>query len=353
MDTPEEPAGPFVREALLSRDVGGGRVQCCVCERRCRLRQGQRGFCGTRQHLDGRLYTLEYASISSISANPIEKKPLFHFYPGSRALTVGSWSCNFACPWCQNYEISKCRDFARGERVTPQAFMALMRSHACEGTSISFNEPTLLLEYALEVFHLARGEGYYNTFVTNGYMTGEALALLAEAGLDAMNIDIKGDRRAVGRYCGADVEKVWRNARGARERGIHVEITTLVIPGVNDGEGCLRGIAARIREELGADSPWHVTRYVPAYKFRDRMFVPPTSVGALEAAREIGMAEGLHYVYLGNVAGHPYEDTYCPRCGEVLLRRHGVELSWQGLAEEKRCPRCGHDIPIVGRLARP
>ena len=346
----QESGSAFVRESLLAQELGEARVRCCVCERRCNLRPGQQGFCGGRRNVGGRLYTLQYASISSVSVNTIEKKPLFHFHPGSRALTVGSWSCNFTCPWCQNYDISKRRTFERGQFLSPEAFMALMRHHRCQGTSISLNEPTLLLEYALKVFALARRAGYYNTFVSNGYMTEEALGLLIDGGLHAMNIDIKGDREAVGRHCSADVEKVWRNARRARERGLHVEITTLVIPGVNDGQTCLRSIAARIREELGEETPWHLSQYLPAYHFRDRMYVPPTPVETLEAARSLALAEGLRYVYIGNIPGHPHENTYCPGCGELLIRRYSVELLWQGLTADKRCPRCGQAVPIIGPL---
>jgi pyruvate formate lyase activating enzyme len=337
------PAQP-VRPALLQEPVGdpsAGRVRCRTCERRCVLRPGETGWCGTRRNQDGTLVTLIYGIVSSLSANPIEKKPLYHFYPGTVALTSGSWSCNFACPWCQNWEISK-RPPDGGQFYSPEAFVAEAIRYGCQGTSISFNEPTLSLEWALDVFRLARQAGLYNTFVTNGYMTDEALEFLVEAGLDGMNVDVKGDADAVRRYCRADVEVVWRNLRRARERGVWVEVTTLVIPGVNDERGVLAGIAARIAGELGPDTPWHLTRYYPAYRFA----APPTPVETLERAHQEALNAGLRYVYIGNVPGHPAENTYCPSCGEAVIRRWGL---WrvQNDLREGGCPACG--TPIAGR----
>ncbi len=329
---------PFIHKALL-RQLVGERVRCGTCARRCLLKPGQTGWCGTRQNRDGVLVTLTYGLVSSLSANPIEKKPLYHFYPGTLALTAGSWSCNFACPWCQNWEISKSPPVG-GEFYTPERFVAEAVQRRCQGTSISFNEPTLSLEWSLEVFRLARRAGLYNTFVTNGYMTEEALELLAEAGLDGMNVDVKGDREAVRKYCQADDEVVWRNLLRARELGIWVEVTTLVIPGVNDESSVLGKIAARIVRELGRETPWHLTRYYPAYRFT----APPTPVQTLEQARNMAQALGLEYVYIGNVPGHPAENTYCPTCGEMVIQRWGIELV-QNRLREGRCPSCGVAIP--------
>jgi pyruvate formate lyase activating enzyme len=303
------------------------------------MANGEMGFCKTRKNIDGKIYTMTYGNISSVSANPIEKKPFFHFYPGSLALTVGTWSCNFTCPWCQNWDISK--KIGEGKYISPEGFMELMRYYGCQGTSISFNEPTLMLEYSLDVFDLARKNGYYNTLVTNGYMTPEALKMLIDHGLDAMNIDIKGDEGVVKKYCNADVEYVYRNVSEAKRYGIHVEITTLIIPGINDDEDCIREIADRISD---FDAIWHVTRYHPAYKFNRAS----TAIRTLERAREIGVEEGLKYVYIGNVPGHPYENTLCPECGEVLIRRYGLDITDCKFSKnKKKCPRCGEEIPIV------
>jgi len=286
--------------------------------------------------------TLTYGNVSSLSANPIEKKPLHHFYPGSVALTAGSWGCNFGCPWCQNWDISKSPP-REGRYMSPREFVDTAIASACQGTSISLNEPTLSLEWSLDVFKLARDEGLYNTYVTNGYMTSEALDLLATAGLDAMNVDIKGDAEAVRKHCGGtDVEKVWRNCRQAKEQGVHLEITTLVIPSVNHREDALRTIAARISHDLGPEIPWHVTGYYPAYHFH----APPTPLSALERAWQIGKEEGLDFVYLGNVAGHRLENTYCPHCCRLLIERCGLTVV-QNRLHNRSCPACGQAIPII------
>ncbi|HEM62311.1 MAG TPA: AmmeMemoRadiSam system radical SAM enzyme [Chloroflexi bacterium] len=332
---------PFVREALL-QERSGDRIRCLTCERRCLLKPGETGWCRTRTNQDSTLVTLIYANVSTLSANPIEKKPLYHFFPGSIALTAGSWGCNFGCPWCQNWESSKSAP-RQGRYVTPRRFVDLALDSHCQGTSISFNEPTLSLEWSLEVFRLAREQGLYNTFVTNGYMTAQALDLLIDAGLDAMNVDIKGDEDAVRKHCkGVDVDKVWRNCCQARERGVHLEVTTLVIPGVNEDEESLRGIARRIGTELGGETPWHVSGYYLAYKFH----APPTPLTALERAWQIGKDEGLEYVYLGNVAGHRLENTYCPDCGRLLIERRGLSVVQNNLADNS-CPGCGRAIAIV------
>jgi len=297
-----------VREALLYESLGD-KVQCHTCERHCL----ETGFCATRKNIGGQLYTLEYGDISSISANPIEKKPFFHFYPGTKALTIGSWSCNFTCPWCQNYDISKSpQNIGQGQYISPAAFIEFVRKYCCQGTSVSFNEPTLLLEYSLDIFELARDKGYYNTYVTNGYMTAPALDMLVAHGLDAMNIDIKGESEVVERFCAADIDMVWRNAAWAKERGVWVELTTLVIPDVNDTDDGL-------------------------------------SLSALEKARGIGKAEGLKFVYIGNVPGHPYENTYCPGCQQSLIERYGFSITKYNISPDKHCSYCGEEVSIIGR----
>jgi len=336
---------PCAREAMLWTEIGG-KVRCELCERRCEIPEGGRGFCKTRVNVNGRLFTLEYGNISSISANPIEKKPFFHFYPGTKALTVGSYSCNFTCSWCQNWEISKVEPSIYAcNFLSVSDFMRKVAYFGCEGTSISFNEPTLMLEYAIDVFREARSRGYYNTFVTNGYMSVRALNLLVESGLDAMNVDVKGCSSAVRRYCGADVEKVWRNIRIACEKGVHVEVTTLLIPGVNDDEECLCEIALRIKRFAGENTPWHITRYFPAYKAIEAGLCEITPVEKMEHALRIGKDAGLNYVYLGNVPGHKYENTYCHACGFLLIKRHGFDVICNELRSGK-CPRCGAEIPI-------
>ncbi len=332
----------FVRDSLLQERTNG-KVRCNVCERRCVLPTGGLGWCRTRQNRDGRLVTLIYGAVSSLAANPIEKKPFYHFHPGTFAFTVGSWSCNFGCPWCQNWNISKAPPPGTGEYTSPERFVGLTERSGCQGTSISFNEPTLSLEWSLDVFRLARRRGLYNTFVTNGYMTPEALSLLIKAGLDAMNVDVKGDAAAVRRFCkGVDMEKVWAACRLARSRGVHVEITTLVIPTVNDADAVLGEIAGRIVADLGREVPWHVTSYYPAYRFS----ALPTPMRTLERAWQIGKDAGMEFVYVGNVPGHRYEDTYCPGCGALLIRRSGFDVLLNAVRDE-RCPQCGRQVAGV------
>ncbi len=331
----------FVRESLLQERTNG-KVRCHVCERRCLLVTGGFGWCRARQNRAGRLVTLIYGNVSSLEPNPIEKKPFYHFYPGTSALTAGSWSCNFGCPWCQNYSISKAPPPSRGEYISPEEFVEIAENAGCQGTSISFNEPTLSLEWSLDVFRLARRRGLYNTYVTNGYMTPEALSLLIDTGLDAMNVDVKGDAAAVKKFCkGVDVEKVWAICKLARERGVHIEITTLVIPTVNDSVPALHGIAERIAKELSPHVPWHVSRYYPAYQFA----VSPTCTPTLERAWHIGKEAGLEFVYVGNVPGRNYRNTYCPNCHTLLIQRLGFAVTLNAL-QDGQCPQCGR--PVAG-----
>ncbi|MFX1449214.1 MAG: AmmeMemoRadiSam system radical SAM enzyme [Promethearchaeota archaeon] len=334
---------PCINEALLFKREDE-KIRCLTCEHNCLLKINQLGRCKTRKNIDETLFTLIYGDISSISLNPIEKKPFFHFFPNSYALTIGSYSCNFNCPWCQNYDISKREPMPEAcNYISPEKLVKLALDRKAQGLSYSFNEPTLLLEHSLEAFPIAKKQGLYNNYVTNGYMTLEALKLLIESGLDAMNIDIKGSQQVVQKYCGANVEKIYRNAKFAKEKGVHIEITTLVIPEINDSEEILRTIASRIKKDLGEETPWHVTRYYPQYKFTK----PPTPIKTLEKARNIGLAEGLLYTYLGNVPGHPGENTYCPNCKELLLQRFIFDVTKNILTEDNKCPTCGFKIALI------
>lgn len=342
-------AKPWIKEARLQERLVDGKVRCGSCERRCVIGEGKSGYCKTRINKDGRLYTTVYGVISSLSANPAEKKPFFHFWPGNLFLTAGTFGCTFHCPWCQNWTISQVPpDYERSDYLTPGEFIEIALKRGCIGTSLSFNEPTLLLEYALDLFPLAHKKGMLNTFVTNGYMTLEALRMLRNAGLDAINIDVKGDANAVRKYCGADVEFVWRNIREAKKLGMHVEVVNLVIPGINDDEKQLMEFARRHLLEAGPETPLHFTRYYPAYKFT----VPPSLVKTLECAVELARKEGVEFAYIGNVPGHKFENTFCPRCNKMLIKRFGLELLWADLGEDGACPSCGHKIPIVGKIRK-
>ncbi|MEM2941360.1 MAG: AmmeMemoRadiSam system radical SAM enzyme [Thermoproteota archaeon] len=336
---------PTVKEALFYEASESGEVVCMTCERRCRIWSGLKGFCKTRVNINSKLYTLVYGDISSISANPIEKKPFFHFHPGTLALTAGTWSCNFTCLWCQNFEISKTPpDPRKANYIRPERFVEIALNHGCDGTSISFNEPTLLLEYSLDLFPLAKKKGLYNTYVSNGYMTMKVLDALAESGLDAIKFDVKGDEEVYEKYCGGVREEVvWRNAHRAKELGLHVEIVNLVIPGVNDDEDCLKQLVEKHIKELGSDTPLHFTRYHPEYKFN----APSTPVKTLEKARELARSLGVLFPYVGNVPGHRYENTWCPACSELLIQRLGFNVLSNRVTSGGKCPKCGFQIPLV------
>lgn len=339
---------PTVRRALLQRKLSSDRVECALCERRCVIPPGSTGFCGTRVNMDGELFTLVYGDISSIESRPIEIKPFFHFWPGSTALTYSTWSCNFRCPWCQNWTLSRSLPQPESAAFTPPELVvrnALIGGD--EGLCVSFQEPTLLTEFAAETFRAGRERGLYACYVSNGYMTNEALALLRDSGLTGLKIDVKGDAEAYRNHCGGvDVEKVWRNAAAAKAMAIHVEIVNLVVTNVNDGEEQIRSLVERHLMELGPEAPIHFTRYRPAYEFSN----PPTKVKALEKARQAAWKAGVLFPYIGNVPGHRYENTYCPSCGELLIKRYGTARMSSRLAEGTRCPRCRREIPITGRV---
>ncbi|MEM4852255.1 MAG: AmmeMemoRadiSam system radical SAM enzyme [Thermofilum sp.] len=333
-----------LREALLYERLRGGLVRCNLCERRCTISEGSAGFCGTRVNRGGTLYTLTYGNLSAVESRPIEIKPFFHFWPGSTALTFSTWSCNFRCPWCQNWHLSRTLPGeVEGLSLEPAELVELAVRRGDEGVCVSFNEPTLLFEYSLEVFKLARERGLYATYVSNGYMTLEALRKLREAGLDGLKVDVKGGVEEYRRFNSALAEVVWRNAREAKRIGIHVEVVYLVVTGATDSENLIRETIERHLKELGPETPLHFTRYFPAYKYCE----PPTPVEKLERAYELAKKEGVLFPYLGNVPGHPYENTYCPECGELLLKRYSWLLLSSKLSNGK-CPRCGREIPVRG-----
>lgn len=343
---------PCVREALLYEAQLSGAVKCGTCERRCQIQPGGRGFCGARENIDGKLYTLTYGDLSSISVNPIEKKPLFNYWPGSKALSAGSWGCSLRCVYCQNYELSMVdADLSNCSYMSPENFVDLALRKEAQGLSFTFNEASsTLLEYMIDCFKLAKERNLYCNLNTNGYMTLEALRGMREAGLDSLCIDIKGDEAFYRQFCnGADVEVVWRNAREAKKMDIHIEMVNLVVPGGNDSEACIEEIIQRVKEELGSETPLHFTRFYPDYKAREYGLEGVTPVETLEEARKRAREEGLDYVYIGNVPGHPGENTYCPDCGSLLIQRYIFSVLEYRITEDNRCPSCNRRILIVGK----
>ncbi len=330
-------------EARLYERLPGGAVRCGVCRRRCVIRPGQKGWCSTRRNEDGILYSLMYGEVSSISVNPIEKKPVFHFHPGSRWLSLGSLGCNFRCPGCQNWEISHwSRGTMPARYLAPEDAVTAARANGCIGISWTFNEPTIWFEYTLDAAKAAKQAGLYTNYVTNGSITPEALAMIAPH-LDVFRADIKGFSDEVYECIGhlADLQGILENVRQAKSYGMHVELVTNIIPRYNDGEAELRRIPRWIKETLGADTPWHVTRFYPHLQLAH---IPPTPLATLESARTIGKDAGLWYVYLGNVPGHRWENTYCHSCGALLIERYVFDIIQDNL-EGGRCSACGERIP--------
>jgi len=342
------PNSPTVRESSFYEKLAGGKVKCILCERRCEISEGQLGYCKTRKNFGGKLYTLVYGDISAIESRPIEIKPFFHYWPGSKALTFSTWSCNFDCVWCQNFHLSKA--YPKPEKAVylpPEKVVKWALESGDAGLCASFQEPTLLADWVVEVFKIGKRMGIkYCCFVSNGYMTLEALKTLYYAGLDGLKVDVKGDAETYKRYCGgADVEKVWRNIREAKLLGLHVEIVNLVVSGVNDDENTLNWVIEQHLEKVGPETPIHFTRYFPAYKFHN----PPTKIETLEKAYMLAKKAGVLYPYIGNVAGHRYENTYCPKCGKMLIKRYGYYVLEYNVTVENKCPNCGAEIPITGR----
>ncbi len=340
----------FIKKVKYQQKIDENISQCMTCERKCKISVGFTGHCQTRLNIDNSIYTIVYGLVPSLSFNPIEKKPLFHFHPGSNALTIGTYGCNFDCFWCQNHHLShpnkKIIDLVKNSNdyLSPVDFINLMKKNNCFGTSISFNEPTLLFEYSLEVFKLAKKEGYYNTFVSNGYMTEQVLRDLVDSGLNAINIDVKGDSEMVQKYCGIDVEYVWRNSKLSKDLGIHVEITTLLIEGLNTDEAIIKAIAKRIYNELGEYTPFHLSRFFPQYRSAEYNLNKPTPVRLLKRAHEVAKSVGLKYVYLGNLFTGNYENTICPKCSNEIIIRKGFGVEKKEITEEGNCRFCGFHI---------
>jgi len=334
-----------MRETILYETLPDKKVQCHVCQRRCVIKDGERGYCLTRENQEGKLYSLIYGRISSLMVSPIEKKPVYHYYPGSEWLSLGSFGCNFRCPGCQNWGIahSEVREECRAVRfTTPEDLVRIAEKNRCFGISWTYNEPTLWFEYTLEGAKLAKKKNIHTNYVTNGFITEEALELIGPY-LDVYRVDLKGfSKNAYQKIAHVDdFSGILQVIKRAKEKwNMHVEIVTNVIPGFNDDEEDLRKMANWICKELGVDTPWHITRFFPHL---DLSHIKPTMIKTLEKTKEIGMDQGLHYVYLGNVFGSPGENTYCPNCGEVLIIREGLMTKMIRLDGE-RCKSCGHTI---------
>ncbi len=335
----------MLKEAMFYRPEDG-KVRCRLCRHECLIAPSKRGICQVRENRDGKLYSLNYRKAVSMAVDPIEKKPFFHFHPGSTSLSIATVGCNFRCLHCQNYSISQMvRDHGQipGEDVPPEDVVKEAKERGCDSISYTYSEPTIFYEYAYDIAKLAKSEGLSNNFVTNGYIGEDALKEISPF-LDAANIDLKGFTDEFYRkVCGAKLQPVLDSIKLHHELGIWIEIATLVIPGYNDRREEFEGIAKFIAS-VDPEIPWHVTRFHPDYKLLD---AEATSLAKLREARKIGIAAGLKYVYEGNIPGEEKEDTICPSCGELLVKRLGFSVM-KNVISQGKCPKCG--AKIAGRL---
>jgi pyruvate formate lyase activating enzyme len=338
------------RLAMLWRERGEGHVECYLCNHHCRIADGEFGVCGMRENRLGKLYTHAYGDLIAAHVDPIEKKPLYHFMPGTNSFSIATMGCNFKCSFCQNWQISQIskRDggSVEGYRMRPEEVVQSALDHRCRSISYTYTEPTIFFEYACEISRLARHAGLANVFVTNGYMTTEALEVIAPY-LDAANVDLKSFRDEFYRKtCRGRLEPVLESIRFMKKLGIWIEVTTLIVPGTNDTDEELGNIA-RFLAEVDPDIPWHLSRFHPDYRMQE---IGATPLELLKGACSIGKKAGLRYIYLGNVVGEPAE-TLCPGCRNAVIRRRGFWLERNDL-RETQCPRCGTHIAGVFRERR-
>ncbi len=335
-----------MKEASFYEFEGDSSLRCRLCPHNCRIRDGAVGICGVRKNVDGNLYSLVYGKAVAAHVDPIEKKPLFHFFPGSRSFSIATVGCNFHCSFCQNSSISQVSKSNRieGEDFPPEQVVSSALRYNCKSISYTYTEPTIFYEYAHDSAKLAKEKGIYNNFVTNGFISKEPLEGINPY-LDAANVDLKSfSDKTYRSIIGGRLTPVLDTLKLMNELGIWVEVTTLVIPGINDSDEELRDIASFILE-LGPGTPWHVSRFHPTYRMTDR---PSTPIESLRRVREIGLKAGLRYVYGGNMPGEESENTFCYSCGNTLVARYGFSILENNITEDSKCFRCGADIDGVG-----
>lgn len=347
-----------MHEARLYSKGGGKSVRCNLCRHNCHIQDGAAGICRVRENRGGVLCSIFYGRPCALAVDPIEKKPLFHFYPGTRSFSIATLGCNFQCEFCQNWDISQYGraakpetlparrlfggDLKHAEEYTPDKIIASAQKSGCKSISYTYSEPTIFYEYARDASVLARAAGLKNIFVTNGYMTR---AMLDDFNglLDAANVDLKSFSKTTYRkIMKAELDGVLDSIAYMKGTGIWIEITTLIVPRMNDGEDELKDIAKFIAG-IGSDVPWHISRFHPQYKMADK---PPTPIGIMRRAYEIGKAAGLKYVYMGNIPGDETENTFCWKCGEKLIERFGFSIG-KNRIKNGACFKCGAKIDGV------
>ncbi len=328
---------------MLYEQAGDGAVRCRLCGYECLIKPDKTGLCRVRKNVGGKLFSLNYDALVAVNIDPIEKKPLFHFLPGSMSLSVAAAGCNFQCPFCQNWQISQLPRSGKiltGQSIPPADLVAEAERNGCKSISYTYTEPTVFFELCYDTAKLAHKSGIKNCFVSNGFMTPLAVRTIAPY-LDAINVDLKAFRdETYRRVMKARLEPVLTCLKELVSAGVWVEVTTLVVPGMNDSDAELSDIAGFIAGELGVDVPWHVSRFHGDYMMTE---TPSTPMETLETAMEIGRGAGLKYLYCGNVPANKYENTHCPNCGTALIRRRGFSVAEIRLAGA-RCPDCSTEI---------
>ena len=325
----------------------GDLLRCTICPRMCVIKPGEKGFCLTKENRDGAIIDLTYGQLSSIAVDPIEKKPLFHFHPGSRSLSVSSVGCSFTCPWCQNWHISTAEiGKINTKHIHPKEVVDIARRQRCTTIAYTYNEPIINLNYLEDVTIRAHKAGVKNVLITNGYISKRALSRVVGL-LDAANVDWKSFSPWFYReHCSGDLQSVLDATIEMKNRGVHVEVTFLIIPETNDSPHEVQEMARYIVENLGPDTPLHLSRFFPHHKFSH---LPPTPLETLMDAHSIAHREGVKYVFIGNVESRGYDDTVCQGCWETVVRRRGYVIDEWHLDEDNNCEYCGAPIPIVGR----
>lgn len=339
-----------MKEALFYKKLTDNRVQCQACNHYCQIVPGNRGICGVRENQDGKLYSLVYGKVVAKSVDPIEKKPLFHFLPGTKSLSIATVGCNFRCLYCQNADIAQMpkenilftAEKVPGTDLLPEDIVETAVRAGLPSISYTYTEPTIFIEFALETMKLARKKNLKNIWVTNGYASKEVLKSVIPY-LDAANIDIKGfTEEFYNKICGAKLKPVLETAKAMKRGGVWLEITTLIIPGQNDTSGHLKGIAEFIAKDLGKETPWHISKFFPTYKLED---LPPTPPSSLIEAREFGKKAGLSYIYLGNISLPKYETTLCPKCGAEMIKRTSCGIKCHH--NDGKCAECDEDLNLI------
>jgi pyruvate formate lyase activating enzyme len=334
-------------EAYLYKKLTEKKVQCQNCAHYCVIFSGKKGICKIRENRDGKLFSLNYGKSVACNIDPIEKKPLFHFLPGSHSLSISAAGCNLRCANCQNWDISqesKANEEIPGEDLSPKEIVSLAIKNRLPSISYTYTEPTIFLEYALDTMKIARKKGIKNVWVSNGFMSRESAKMVIPY-LDANNIDIKGfSEDFYSENCGAKLKPVLECAKLMKKSGVWVEITTLIIPYLSDSEKIFQGIAKFIYNQLGAETPWHISAFSGRISWKLK-YLPDTPIDVLEKAYTIGKKAGLKYVYTGNAPGLPSEDTFCPKCGSLCIDRTGYAISRHD--KKGKCAKCKTDLNLI------